>query len=376
MMTPAVSFLDGPGGGRVAYAVHGAGPLVICPAWWVSHVERDWTLPSFRTFFQAMGEKLTVVRYDRPGVGLSDASRVAWSLDHEVAVLANVVEHLREERVSLLGISCGAPPSVALAASRPDRIARLCLYGAYADGNDIAPIKVRSAMLEMVRAHWGLGSRTLADIFVPDLSGPDLETLGRWQRETTDGSTAAKLLEMTYEMNVVPQLASVRAPTMVVHRKGDRAIPFRAGRALAAGIPGAKLVPLEGRAHLPWEGDGDVARLVATFFAEGTLSRSESAASSAGCYVDGDNCELVVDGQRQSLTPLELGVLRYFEEHPKRVVKRPDLLANAWGQQHVGSNVIEGVVRALRKKLGVYRSSIETVTGHGYRFRGWIRGEP
>jgi pimeloyl-ACP methyl ester carboxylesterase len=345
----------------------------------VSHVERDWTLPAFRTFFEAMGEKLTIVRYDRPGVGLSDATDVAWSLDYEVAVLANVVEHMREERVSLLGVSSGAPPSVALTASQPDRIARLCLYGAYADGNDVAPIEVRSAMLEMVRAHWGLGSRTLADVFMPDLSGPDLEALGRWQRETTDGPTAAKLLELTYEMNVVSLLASVRAPTLVVHRKGDRAIPFRAARALAAGIPGAQLVPLEGRAHPPWEGERDAARLMAAFLADGTLSRAETPAtpaSSAGCYVDVDNCELVVDGARISLTPLELGVLRYFETHPTRVVKRLDLLADVWGQQHVGSNVVEGVVRSLRKKLGVYRSSIETVTGHGYRFRGWIRGEP
>jgi DNA-binding response OmpR family regulator len=114
---------------------------------------------------------------------------------------------------------------------------------------------------------------------------------------------------------------------------------------------------------------------MASFLAEGALAKPETPASSAGCYVDVDNCELVVDGTRKSLTPLELGFLRYLETHPARVVKRPDLLAHVWGQQHVGSNVVEGVVRSLRKKLGGYRSSIETVTGHGYRFRGWIRGE-
>jgi DNA-binding response OmpR family regulator len=114
---------------------------------------------------------------------------------------------------------------------------------------------------------------------------------------------------------------------------------------------------------------------MAAFLAEGTVSRAETPAASAGCYVDADNCELVVDGRRKSLTPLELGALRYLEAHPTRVVKRPDLLAHVWGQQHVGSNVVEAVVRSLRKKLGVYRSSIETVTGHGYRFRGWTRGE-
>ena len=83
------------------------------------------------------------------------------------------------------------------------------------------------------------------------------------------------------------------------------------------------------------------------------------------------NCELVIDGKRIPLTRLELGVLQYLEGHPGRVVKRSELLEHVWNQQHVGSNVIESVMRSIRQKLGPSRPAIETVTGHGYRFRGW-----
>jgi len=63
------------------------------------------------------------------------------------------------------------------------------------------------------------------------------------------------LLELTYRNDVGPELELVRAPTLVVHRRGDRAIPYRLGRELAASIPGAALVPLDGTAHFPWVGD-------------------------------------------------------------------------------------------------------------------------
>src|SRR2546429_8963830 len=68
----AVRFIRDTNGARIAYAVVGEGPLVICPAWWVSHVERDWEHPAFRSFFTRLADGFRVVRYDRPGTGLSD----------------------------------------------------------------------------------------------------------------------------------------------------------------------------------------------------------------------------------------------------------------------------------------------------------------
>jgi DNA-binding response OmpR family regulator len=92
-----------------------------------------------------------------------------------------------------------------------------------------------------------------------------------------------------------------------------------------------------------------------------------------GCRVDEANRELVRDGERIALTPLELGVLRYFVSHAGQVVTRDTLIDRVWEQNFSGSNVVDAVVRTLRKKLGNWAPSIATVVGHGYRFEAWQR---
>jgi pimeloyl-ACP methyl ester carboxylesterase/DNA-binding CsgD family transcriptional regulator len=244
-------------GRRVAYAVTGEGPLVVAPAWWVSHVELDWADPSFRALWQSLGPGHTVVRYDRLGVGMSDRELRDGdlALDAEVALLEAVLDELAAERVVLFGGSSGGCAAIALAARFPERVGRLVLYGAYADGSSIAPPEVRDAIIATVRSHWGLGSRLLADIFLGSDPDADQERLARLQRAASSPETAAALLELVYRNDIRPELELVRAPTLVVHRRGDRAIPYRLGRELAASIPGATLVPLDGTAHFPWVGD-------------------------------------------------------------------------------------------------------------------------
>ncbi len=87
--------------------------------------------------------------------------------------------------------------------------------------------------------------------------------------------------------------------------------------------------------------------------------------------LDEDACELLVDGERVGLTPLEFGVMRYLNEHEGEVVKRFSLLEDVWGYDSYvsGSNIVDSKIRALRKKLGGYAPMIETVSGMGYRFR-------
>jgi pimeloyl-ACP methyl ester carboxylesterase len=177
------------------------------------------------------------------------------TLDGEVALLRAVLDELALEKVTLVGGSSGGCAATALAARFPERVDRLLLYGAYADGSSITAPGVREAIVGTVRSHWGLGSRLLADIFLGDTAGGEQERLARYQRASASPETAAVLLELVYRNDVRSELADVRAPTLVAHRRGDRAIPYQLGRELAAGIPGATLLPLDGSAHFPWAGD-------------------------------------------------------------------------------------------------------------------------
>jgi pimeloyl-ACP methyl ester carboxylesterase/DNA-binding CsgD family transcriptional regulator len=257
-------------GGRVAYAVTGEGPPLIAPAWWVSHVELDWGDQAFRELWESVGQGYTVVRYDRLGVGMSDrdVGDADLTLDGEVALLRALLDDLALENVVLVGGSSGGCAAIAFAARFPERVSRLLLYGAYAEGRSITSPEVREAILSTVRSHWGLGSRVLADIFLGEANSVERERLARYQRAAASPETAVRLLEQIYRNDVRSELEKLRAPTLVVHRRGDRAIPYDLGRNLAAAIPGATLIPLDGSAHFPWAGDArSVARALRSVLA-------------------------------------------------------------------------------------------------------------
>ncbi len=244
-------------GRRVAYGMSGSGPLLLVPAWWVSHLELDWQNARVRRFWDQTAEGFRLLRYDRPGVGLSDrdVSPDEATLEREVHLLGTLLDVLGCERATLFGGSSGGATAIAFAARFPHRVERLLLYGTFADGSSIASGEVRDAILAAVRSHWGLGSRLLADVFLGDDGSAEREQFAQAQRESSDAETAARLLEQIYATDVRSQLSRVTAPTTIVHRRGDRAIPYELGRRVAAGIEQASLLPLEGNAHFPWYGD-------------------------------------------------------------------------------------------------------------------------
>ncbi|GBG36720.1 alpha/beta fold hydrolase [Mycobacterium montefiorense] len=244
---------------RVAYEVRGDGPALVAPAWWVSHLELDWESSGFRQFWESVADGYTLIRYDRLGVGMSDrALRDSdLTLDAEVAMLRALLDELDLERVSVLGGSCGSCTAIAFAATYPERVERLVLYGSYADGSVITAPGVGDAIIAAVRAHWGLGSRLLSNMFLGAAESAEHERFARLQRGAATAEAAAALLGLVYRLDVRGYLPNVYSPTLVVHRRDDRAVPYRLGREVAAAIPGAALISLPGSAHFPWHGDAD-----------------------------------------------------------------------------------------------------------------------
>jgi pimeloyl-ACP methyl ester carboxylesterase/DNA-binding CsgD family transcriptional regulator len=244
-------------GRHLAYEIRGDGPPLVAPAWWVSHLEGDWRTPGFRQFWEGVAHDHSLIRYDRLGVGMSDRTMRPNDLtvDGEVAALSALLDELGLQRVTLLGGSCGGCAAIAFAATRPERVERLVLYGSYADGSAIAKPAVTEAILGAVRAHWGLGSRLLSDLFLGRADADEHEHFAQMQREAASAETAAALLEFVYHLDVRAYLPLIRRPTLVVHRHDDRAVPYRLGRDVAAAIAGATFIPLQGSAHFPWHGD-------------------------------------------------------------------------------------------------------------------------
>ena len=241
--------------GRVAYSTVGAGPPLLCDSGWVTHLTAQLELFCFDRFIEGLAERYTVIRYDKPGCGLSDRDGADLSFDRQVAAALAVADAVGANHFSLFGASQGGQLAVAIAAACPDRVDALVLYGTCASGADLAPPEIRESIVALVRAHWGLGSKMLTGIFIPDPAPEDVDALTRLTRVSASADVASRLLEEYYETDVRALLPGIRARTAVLHREADPATRFELGREVATLIPGATLVPLPGPGHLFYYGD-------------------------------------------------------------------------------------------------------------------------
>lgn len=245
-------------GTSVAYSTVGTGPALLLAPGWVSHLELDWALAPQRRFLEALASGRTLIRYDRPGCGLSDPAPSSPALpDLEMDVIEAVIAAVGVERFDVVGMSLSAALAVRWAAGRPETVRRLVLYGGWADGARVGPSGVREHVLGLVEKHWGLGSQVLTEIFAPEAGPAFRASFAALQREAASAEAALRVLAAGYALRVDADLGRVQAPTVVVHREGDRAVPLAEGERLAAGIRGAELVVLPGRSHIPAVGDAD-----------------------------------------------------------------------------------------------------------------------
>ena len=327
MPTPQVRFCAVAPGVRVAYAATGHGPALLVPAAWISHLELLWQDPAARAFFAPLVAHHRLVQYDKPGCGLSDPAPGGQSLEADLEVLLAVADHLGLERFDLLGISMAAPVAIACAARHPERVGRLVLYGGYADGHQIADADVRDAMVALVRAHWGLGSEVLSDVFLPDGSAEAKAHFARLQRAAAPVELACALLAHCYDTDVADLLEHVAAPTLVLHRRGDRAIPYRLGRDLAARIPGARFTSLTGRSHFPHAGDSAaVVRAISEFLGDGAAPAYAGPLTARQREV----AALVADGLTNRQIAERLGIQeRSAEGHLERIRQRLGVTSRA-----------------------------------------------
>jgi pimeloyl-ACP methyl ester carboxylesterase/DNA-binding CsgD family transcriptional regulator len=242
-------------GTEVGFAVAGAGPIAIYVPGWVSHLDLGWAVPAEREFYEGLAAGRTLVRYDRPGSGLSGTTDRSDLVELELDVLQRVASAVGADRFDLIGASFGAPLAVRWAARHPESVARLVLYGGWVEGDVLAAPSVREHVLGLVDQHWGFASDVLTEIFAPDADAGFRAVFSRYQRESTSAAFARRLLAACYEIDVADDLGRITAPTTVIHRKDDRAVPIAEGERLAAGIDGATLTVLAGRAHVPFAGD-------------------------------------------------------------------------------------------------------------------------
>ena len=259
-----VRFCTSSDGVRIAYATSGAGPPLVKPANWLTHLEYDWESPVWRHWLQNFSLDHTLIRYDERGSGLSDRDVADVSFDAWVHDLETVVDAMDLERFPMLGISQGCAVAIAYAVRHPERVSQLVLYGGYAQGmlaRARTPEEVAEARLlaESMPAYWGRDNPAFrlffAARFEPDGTQDQMRWFSELTRITTSTEMALRLRSTASRIDVSALAPLVRVPTLVLHANGDAAVPFDQGRQLAALIPGARFVSLEGRNHVLLDGE-------------------------------------------------------------------------------------------------------------------------
>jgi pimeloyl-ACP methyl ester carboxylesterase len=263
-------------GDRTAMAVTGSGPPLIVPPSYVSHLMWLQTDPYLRSFFTRLAQRYTIVLYDQHGLGLSDRTRSNFTLEDDLLDLEAVTDALKLSRFALFGISTGAMVSLLYASRTPSRVAGMVLYGAsggFKPGEHPRFEAAREALISLVRANWGLGSRAVAGAFFPTGTAADiLDSVARLQRMAASSEVGANLLEHLYDIDLRPLAQHVETATLVMHRRDDHTVPFAASQELTRLLPNARFLPLEGDIHYPAYGDSESVLVNAMDFLDQVLA--------------------------------------------------------------------------------------------------------
>jgi class 3 adenylate cyclase/dienelactone hydrolase len=220
----------------------------------------------FAPFFERIASFARLILFDKRGCGLSDPVRDAPTLEERIDDVRAVMDAAGSEQAVLFGVSEGGPMSILFAATHPERVSALVLHGAMArtteapDYHWAPPAQaLREAVQELIAPCWGRDAQQMVDLFAPSIASHPVaaEFTARMERSAATPAMVQQIFEMFLDIDVRAVLPAIHVPTLVLHRHGDLVVNRGAGRELAAQIPGARYVELEGIDHLPWAGDAD-----------------------------------------------------------------------------------------------------------------------
>jgi pimeloyl-ACP methyl ester carboxylesterase/DNA-binding winged helix-turn-helix (wHTH) protein len=249
---------------NIAYQVLGSGPVdLVFVMGWVSHLEYFWKEPSFARFLQRLAGFSRLILFDKRGTGLSDRITDLPSLEERIDDVRAVLTAAGSRRAVLLGVSEGGPMCSLFAATYPDQTEALIMIGTYArrlraDDYPWAPThEEREAFCRDIVEHWGgaVGIEARAPSVAADPAFR--EWWAAYLRMGASPAAAVALTRMNAQIDVRHVLPTIRVPTLVLHRTGDRCLLVEEGRYVASLIPGARFVELPGDDHLPFVGDQD-----------------------------------------------------------------------------------------------------------------------
>jgi pimeloyl-ACP methyl ester carboxylesterase len=251
---------------NIAYQVVGEGPLdLVLVQGWISHLEYGWEDPAIAHLLRRLASFSRLILFDKRGTGLSDRVSVTElpTLEERMDDVRAVMDAVGSERAALMGISEGGPMSALFAATYPERTSALVLYGSYAkwirdESYPWAPPREsHERAFKGLERNWGQGFGL--EFIAPSVANDERvrQWWGTYQRRAASPGAAVALYRMNIEIDIRHILPTIRVPTLVLHRSGDRLLAAGGARYMADRIDGARYVELPGDDHAPWWGDSD-----------------------------------------------------------------------------------------------------------------------
>jgi pimeloyl-ACP methyl ester carboxylesterase/DNA-binding SARP family transcriptional activator len=247
---------------NLAYQTWGTGPaVVVAIPPMAQNIELMWERPEYRHMLDRLGSFARVLHFDKRGTGASDRTATMPTMDERVEDVRIVMDAAGVDVAHLLGVSEGGPAALVFAATYPERVAGVVLVssGARLVDDTVVTEDERRELLELLIAGWGTQESITLDVFAPTAAADDSYRAWepRYERQSASPAALRQVLDSIVATDVRPLLSSVDAPVLVLHRSGDPIVPLALAREAASGIPGARLVELDGVDHFAQVGDID-----------------------------------------------------------------------------------------------------------------------
>ena len=271
----------------IAYQSLGAGGPIdyVCLPPLISNIDVIWECPQAVRFMRRLARLGRYVHFDKRGQGMSDRDSGTPTIDERVDDLLAVMDAVGVEKAALAGASEGAATAALFAATYPERVSHLVMYGSFAaltqsDRYELGfPAEFLDEFFAGWAAKWGTPETltlSLGCASMIDAGESFVRWLNRYEQHSSSPGNLLASLRWIRDIDVTSILSSIRAPTLVIHSTTDQTIPIDNGRWMAAHIAGARFVEVAGVDHLPWFGDQDQVLSAMEEFFVGSASDARS----------------------------------------------------------------------------------------------------
>ena len=243
----------------IAYQTVGEGRDLVFVPGFVSHLDLMWDHPPFAALMRTLTAHRRVTVFDKRGTGLSSRTLGFGSLAERMDDITVVMDAAGIQEADVFAISEGGPMAMLFAATFPDRVSSLCLYGSIVRllwapdfPAGVSP-ETLEALTDWLMENWGSG-RTVS---LPVQHIPESEqlrrSLGRYERSACTPAQAGEIMRNNFGIDVRHLLSAISVPTLVLHMKGDPLIGVGQSEFIAEHINGAELRVGEGDFHMSWD---------------------------------------------------------------------------------------------------------------------------